>query len=197
LFAERGFRRVTVREICRDARANVASVNYHFRDKLGLYREVLDQAGSVIQELTAAAMKAGAGRSAEEKLRIYIELHCERIFALGGTSAFQQLLHREMQEPTPALEPLIDRAVRPRFEYLTSIISEILGIDAEDERVVQSAVSIHAQVVTFRPSPIIDRFGEHVKEMFTVDRVSRHIASFALEGIGAYRRGRVSKPRHA
>ena len=37
LFAERGFKKVTVRDICAAARANVAAVNYHFGGKPGLY----------------------------------------------------------------------------------------------------------------------------------------------------------------
>ena len=43
IFADRGYRAATIREICIAAGANVAAVNYHFGDKLGLYTEVVRQ----------------------------------------------------------------------------------------------------------------------------------------------------------
>jgi len=39
LFAARGFARVTVRDICRAANANVAAINYHFHGKRGGRRQ--------------------------------------------------------------------------------------------------------------------------------------------------------------
>ena len=40
LFAERGFYAVTIREITKAARCNLAAVNYHFGSKENLYMEV-------------------------------------------------------------------------------------------------------------------------------------------------------------
>ena len=44
VFADVGYRAATLREICRRGNANIAAVNYHFRDKEQLYRVVLEQA---------------------------------------------------------------------------------------------------------------------------------------------------------
>ena len=39
IFAEKGFQDATIAEICAQAKTNIASVNYHFRDKESLYLE--------------------------------------------------------------------------------------------------------------------------------------------------------------
>ena len=50
MFADRGFKKVTIREISAAAQANVAAVNYHFGDKDALYRAVVQRAIEVMRE---------------------------------------------------------------------------------------------------------------------------------------------------
>jgi AcrR family transcriptional regulator len=146
LFADRGFKKVTVREICRAAKANVAAVNYHFGDKLGLYREVMQSAIDRIRATNDAARLAGRGRSSEEQLRRSIVIFVSRLLA-SRSDTVHRLIQREINDPTPALDALVEQGVRPRFEYLASLVADIIGCSPADHRVLRSVASIQAQSI--------------------------------------------------
>jgi AcrR family transcriptional regulator len=195
LFADRGFKKVTVREICRAARANVAAVNYHFGDKLGLYREVLQSAIDAMRATNDAARKAGEGQSAEEQLRRYIVIFVHRILG-SGSDTVHKLIHREMNDPTPVLDALVEQGVRPRVEYLSRLIAEIIGCAPSDQRVLRCVASVQTQSIAYLPNPIAARLGlTFTPTAAHLDELAEHIAEFSLAGVHAV--GRSGQARRA
>jgi len=183
LFADHGFRKVTVREICRVAHANVAAVNYHFGDKLGLYREVLEAAIAAQQATTAAARAAGEGLPPEQRLREFIRVFTERV-AVHRPSWVRGLIYREMSDPTPALDVIVDRGIRPRFDYLCSIVADLLGCPLSDERVLPCAGSIQSQLIMSVPNPIGSRLWPTAPHgQAGIASMVEHITAFSLGGI--------------
>jgi TetR/AcrR family transcriptional regulator, regulator of cefoperazone and chloramphenicol sensitivity len=185
LFADRGFKKVTVRDICRVARANVAAVNYHFGDKLGLYREVLQTAIDAMRATNDAAREAGEGHGPEERLRRYILVFVPRVLR-PGSDTVHKLVHREMNDPTPALDALVEQGVRPRIEYLAGLIAEILGCAPADPRVLRCVASVQAQTIAYLPNPIASRLGLTNKPTAAnLGEIAEHIAEFSLAGVHA------------
>ena len=186
LFADRGFKKVTVRDICRGARANVAAVNYHFGDKGGLYREVLQLAIETMRATNDAARAAGQGQPAEERLRQYLHVSLCRATNSSASRWIPRLIYREMNDPTPAFDALVEQGIRPRLDDLTAIVAEILGCAADHPRVLQCVTSIHAQWMLFVPNPIASRL--RPKPQARNDdavQMAAHIAEFSLAGIRA------------
>jgi TetR/AcrR family transcriptional regulator, regulator of cefoperazone and chloramphenicol sensitivity len=195
LFAERGFRRVTVREICRAARANVAAVNYHFGDKLGLYREVLQVAIDAMREATEAARRAGEGQPPEEQLRRYIVLFLRRLLSPDAEHV-HRLISREMNDPTRALDDIVEQGVRPRIEYLSGVVAEMTGCAPSDECVLRSVASIQSQSIVYARNPIAARLGLIFEPTPAhIDEAARHIAEFSIGGVRAVARTAASVSR--
>lgn len=183
LFAERGFAKVTVREICRKARANVAAVNYHFHGKRGLYDEVVRSAIQTMQGTTEAMRAAGAGRPPDDQLTVYVSIFLSRVVA-ARDSWIHQLMMRELTDPTPALDQVLKRVIQPRMAYLREIIASVLACTADDPRVERCAVSVQAQCLALLSHPVAALRPKTMSDA-ELDQLSQHIAQFSLAGIRA------------
>jgi len=181
LFAERGYFHVPVRDICREARANIAAINYHFGDKLQLYREVLDAAIAEVRTVGDATMDAPPGSSPEAKLRHYIRTFVPR---LARPTWIMSLLRHEMNEPTPLAPAIAERAFMPRIKYLAAVVAELLGCPATDPRVPLTVISIQSQCLFYRPDPFRDRVypGWPLNDAQLV-QAAEFIAEFCVAGI--------------
>ena len=182
VFAEVGFGRATVREICRRAGANIAAVNYHFGDKVTLYTEVLRYAQQKAFEKYPPFRGVAATAPPEEKLRAFVHSFLLRIFDKGPIAWFGKIMSREMVEPTSALDLLLKERLRPMADQLRGIVSEILGRPPDDEAVRLCAFSVVSQCVFYHHcrTMILRLFPEQQLDAAGAERLADHITRFSL-----------------
>jgi AcrR family transcriptional regulator len=185
IFAEEGYPKATVRDICRQAGANIAAINYHFGDKKGLYLAVLKH----YQELSFQTYPPNLGiektQSPEEKLKVFIRSFLMRIMDDGRPAWFGKLLAREFTEPTWAFDILVEETIRPSFQLLTGIVAAIIGKGKKERKVLLCSMSIVGQCLYFRHShPVISRlFPGEVFGSKQIDELTEHINLFSLRGL--------------
>ncbi|MGD8282087.1 MAG: CerR family C-terminal domain-containing protein [Gemmatimonadota bacterium] len=183
-FADRGFKSVTVRELCREADANVASVNYHFGDKLGLYREVVERALEGIREDATIVVAEGADPA--ERLRHYVCTLLPRLANPSGEAiSVQKLMRQEMNDPTPLAPWIADIVVLPRIRFLSDAVAELMDTDVDDPRVRRCVVSLQAQCLFYMPNNFRKVAVPGWRDMTPEDiaAAAEHIAEFTLAGI--------------
>jgi AcrR family transcriptional regulator len=88
LFSERGFAKVTVRDICQRARANVAAINYHFAGKDGLYQQIVQAAIEPMRETTALARRLARASRPRNSCTPTWWSSCSAWWAAGSTRRF-------------------------------------------------------------------------------------------------------------
>ncbi len=188
LFAERGFQGVTVRQLCREAEANVAAVNYHFGDKLGLYRAVLETAFAHAEADPTTDVPADT--APEARIRHYVATFLPRLAAPGEKGVrIQCLMRHELNDPTSLAPWIWERVLRRRLRFLAEAVAELLGTGTSDPRVGRSVMSLQAQCLFYQPSRFAEAAvpGWHPPTPEEIEAAVEHVVAFTLAGIGGVR----------
>lgn len=146
LFAEKGLGGVTVREICRAARVNVALVSYHFGSKEGLYRVCVERVYAETRGAEMAAVVDGVrdARTWREAVSTWVETFSEALHATDGLAAYAAGIYRRETVRPSAMQPYLEeRFVKPAREHLLRLVRMAVA----DEREAQLwAASVWAQL---------------------------------------------------
>lgn len=185
VFAERGLHAATLKEITDLAGANQASINYHFRDKYELYGAVIRHAVRLTPFAPPEERPTG---SPEDRLRAFI-LHAIRDLHDSTRPAWRAtLLSHELNQPTAALNAVMDELIWPRVRFVQGLIRDILGPKASEEEVSRGAFSVTSQLIQYLYcGGLLRHTDPELLQAENAAKLAAHIAAFSLAGLYSMR----------
>jgi AcrR family transcriptional regulator len=184
IFAEQGYESATIRDISARAGANVAAVNYYFRDKLGLYKAVIRESICALEMNLAPA--PADHPTPEDAFRAFVAAMVRRVCRAGlDRQRDLDIMIHELAKPTAGLPVIVEESIAPRYSLLRAIISEIVHLPPDHDTVRLCAHSVIGQLVHYAHSrPVLAHVWPDMQ--FTpdqVDQIARHISEFSLAGL--------------
>lgn len=181
MFAELGFHHTTVRQICQRAGANIAAVNYHFRDKTGLYTEVVRQSMKAAR-LDAVRAAFDQNAPAEEIMHAVVKARLESLRGLDLSDWHFRIFAHELAKPTPAIDVVVNEAIRPLYGRMYSLIGGLLGLAPDHQKTRLCAQSVIGQILFYAfARPVISLLGPKMTMTAAqTDLIADHITEFSL-----------------
>lgn len=187
LFATTGYAETPNKAIAAHAQVDLASINYHFGNRSGLYQAVLAESHRRLLDVGALQQLVGSKVPPASKLRALIE----QLVALATQEpqAWQlRVLAREVLAPTSHLQILFQNEAMPKMVLLKRMLSEITQISAEDPALTRCLLSVIAPCLmllvggrTF-PGPLQEIF--HMPSQ----AIANHLYHYATGGLKAISR---------
>ena len=183
LFAQTGFAETTSKAIAAEAEVDLASINYHFGSRNGLYQNVLAEAHRRIINLVDLQEIAGRPLDAEQKLRAFFTLLIDAAQAGRGWSS--GVLAREVLAPSSNLQVLFTEELQPKLAVVLGILSELTAIPVSDPALLRCLVSTAAPFLMLLvagnglPGP-----AQQVLNM-PKEQLVEHLHCFAVAGLKA------------
>jgi AcrR family transcriptional regulator len=195
LFAEHGFKGVSVRDISAAAGVNVAAISYHFGSKQGLYRTifamVLDEdEGRFTEQMANVATLLGRAGGDRVLLGAAVEILAAgtvgRIATYEHTHWFSVLLARELALPGELFDLIYRRRAEPLLGLMTRLVAAAWGLAAEDPSARLCANILYGQVgnLVFARPVLWRQLGWDGYTPERVDLLTRAITDLICRSIG-------------
>lgn len=181
LFAEKGFKAVTVRDIAKQADTHLSALNYHFRTKEALYHEVLMEAcrsDAISPEDQAQLLKLDPREAllllVKESLKAYRKQTASRWRSV--------VITRECREPSHVFEEVSNAYFKPETAFLAELIGRAAGKPPADHLVRFAVVTMIALLETFGLyGHLIDAVAPGLEDHFKTQKaLARHIVHLVL-----------------
>lgn len=188
IFGNKGFTGTTIRNIALAAKVNIAAVNYHFRDKEGLYSAVLEDVFSKGFTRFPATLERDENSPPKQRLQFFIRGMFYRLQSSegwGGMSGQGRLIAKELLDPSPAFADILERYVKPHKELLVSIIGDVMEEAPDEKDLLPCAISIIGQCIyySFASSVISIVSGDTIAIGKDIDKHADFVYHFSLGGI--------------
>ena len=190
LFAAKGYDAVTIREVTSKARCNLSLVYYYFGSKKKLYLEVFRsrwvQRALELHRAFFGVIEKQKPQSLEEIIHILTEIYLERKMDAENIQIHLQLIARELQKPTEALDLVFHEVMKPFFSKLEELIRPFIDPRVSHDNVVLSLFSIFAQIIHFIHSRhVLPKIMERSFDATMKKLLVEHITNFSLYGMNA------------
>jgi TetR/AcrR family transcriptional regulator len=161
-FAEKGFDGARTREIAARAEVPLGLLQYHFGNKLALWRAAVDLAFSELREGLEAILADPRPSDDRERLRLLIRGHVQFV---ARNPEFVRLMHEEGKRRGPRMRWMVDRHVKPVFDALLPLIGS-----AQAEGLLPAGVApVHFVYVLAGAAGVIFHQAEECRRLSGID----------------------------
>ena len=184
LFAERGYEATSIRTLAAKAHVNQAAINYHFKTKDGLYREILRDAIRALTEHQLSHAQETQAMPREQALGEFVRQQLRPLTARDEVTRYIHILNWEAVQPTAVYRKLVSEEAAPFLGFAVDLMRRFLP-EADQRTLMTAAVWLMGQCHVFirhreqLASPPISL----IRNDADVDQLSALVSGWALGGL--------------
>ncbi|MGF6391232.1 TetR/AcrR family transcriptional regulator [Pseudomonas plecoglossicida] len=184
LFAAMGYAETSNKAVAAKAEVDLASINYHFGSRNGLYLAVLDEARRRFLDISDLQRITLGLQPATEKLRALVELVVNKAMQVHNNWHLR-VLAAEILAPSPHGQAHLQRGTPMKLALLKGLFSEITGLPADTPALTRCILCVTAPWAMLLIGPRGSSGALHEILGMPADQVSTHLYHFALAGLQA------------